>query len=173
MAFCSKCGYNVEVGVSYCPKCGAPIQQDATNTQNTNNSTNQFVNLNKTNDFSNDFDANDVQSNKVQAILAYFGILVLVPILGAKDSKYAKFHANQGLILLIISIMFSIVISILSSIFVSSFLFSGAFNIFYYLIKSLYVVYLGIGLLAILGIVNAATGKAKELPLIVSIRILK
>ena len=80
MAFCSKCGYNVEVGVSYCPKCGAPIQQDATNTQNTNNSTNQFVNLNKTNDFSNDFDANDVQSNKVQAILAYFGILVLVPI---------------------------------------------------------------------------------------------
>ena len=32
------------------------------------------------------------------AILAYFGILVLIPILAAKDSKFARFHANQGLL---------------------------------------------------------------------------
>ena len=36
----------------------------------------------------------DVQNNKVFAILAYIGILVLVPIFAAKESKFARFHAN-------------------------------------------------------------------------------
>ena len=35
-------------------------------------------------------DPNDVQSNKVMAILAYFGILFLIPLLAAKESAYAR-----------------------------------------------------------------------------------
>ena len=42
-------------------------------------------------------DPNDVQSNKVMAILAYFGILFLIPLLAAKESAYARYHTNQGL----------------------------------------------------------------------------
>ena len=41
-------------------------------------------------------DPNDVQSNKVMAILAYFGILFLIPLLAAKESAYARYHTNQG-----------------------------------------------------------------------------
>ena len=44
-------------------------------------------------------DPNDVQSNKVMAILAYFGILFLIPLLAAKESPFARYHTNQGLVL--------------------------------------------------------------------------
>ena len=46
-------------------------------------------------------DPADFEKNKIFAILAYLGILVLIPILAAKDSPFAKYHANQGLVLLI------------------------------------------------------------------------
>ena len=49
------------------------------------------------------FDAKDVEKNKVLAIVGYiFPILFFIPLVtDAKDSIYAKFHANQQLILLI------------------------------------------------------------------------
>jgi uncharacterized membrane protein len=43
----------------------------------------------------------DVQENKLWALLGYLGILCLIPLLAKKDSKFAQFHAKQGLILLI------------------------------------------------------------------------
>ena len=46
-------------------------------------------------------DPQDVQANKVMAILAYFGLFVLIPLFAAKESPFARFHTNQGLILLI------------------------------------------------------------------------
>lgn len=114
------------------------------------------------------FDPQDVQQNKLMAILAYFGILVIVPILAAKDSKFAKFHANQGLILCIVSIVLWVALSILSTIVYKFAFFLG-------MIISLlsFVVYIGIFVLAILGIINAAKGEAKELPLIGKYQILK
>jgi uncharacterized membrane protein len=47
----------------------------------------------------------DIQENKIIAALSYIGILVLVPLLVKKDSKFCKFHAKQGLIMLIIFIV--------------------------------------------------------------------
>ena len=44
-----------------------------------------------------------MNGNKVMAILSYFGILVLIPIFAAKDDAFARYHANQGLVLLIAS----------------------------------------------------------------------
>jgi len=43
----------------------------------------------------------DVRDNKIWALLAYFGILVLIPLLAKKDSKFAQFHAKQGLVMFI------------------------------------------------------------------------
>lgn len=42
---------------------------------------------------------NDVEENKTVAALSYAWILCLVPLLGKRDSKFAQFHAKQGLIL--------------------------------------------------------------------------
>lgn len=52
-----------------------------------------------------EFDANDVEENKVFAALSYLGILVLIPLLVKKDSKFAMEHAKQGLVLFIIEMI--------------------------------------------------------------------
>lgn len=46
-------------------------------------------------------DEQDIQQNKFWALLSYIGILVLIPLLAKKDSKFAQFHAKQGLLMLI------------------------------------------------------------------------
>ncbi|MFA6161479.1 MAG: DUF4870 domain-containing protein [Patescibacteria group bacterium] len=49
------------------------------------------------------FDAKDIQDNKVIAALAY--IIFFLPLVAAKDSKFGKEHAKQGLVLLIASLI--------------------------------------------------------------------
>jgi len=48
---------------------------------------------------------NDIKENKAIAILSYIGILCLVPLLAKKESKFAQFHAKQGLVLFIVEII--------------------------------------------------------------------
>lgn len=120
-------------------------------------------NLNDTPDTTGEYDPADIEQNKVFAILAYLGILVLVPILGAKESKFARFHANQGLVLVIAAIAIGIVIGILQFIPVLGIIFSIVG----------WIINIALLVLCIIGIVNACNGKAKELPLIGSIKILK
>lgn len=54
-------------------------------------------------------DNKDVESNKVVAALSYLGILFLVPLLAAKQSKFAQFHAKQGLVLFVAEVVVSFV----------------------------------------------------------------
>jgi uncharacterized membrane protein len=46
-------------------------------------------------------DQKDIEENKLWAFLGYLGILCLIPLLAKKDSKFAQFHAKQGLVMLI------------------------------------------------------------------------
>ena len=101
------------------------------------------------------------------AILAYFGILVVIPILAAKESKFARFHANQGLVLFIASVAYMIMLEIIKSIIVS--ISTGLL----FITTILGLTYLVFMVLGIMGIVNAATGKAKELPIIGKFSLLK
>lgn len=113
-------------------------------------------------DHTDEFDAEDIRSNKVMAILSYFGILVLIPILGAKDSKYARFHANQGLIFILAAIVLSVILNLLGKIPVIRIVASAASVL----------VYLAELIVFVIGVVNAANGKAKELPFIGGFRLL-
>lgn len=114
------------------------------------------------------FNTEDVKQNKVFGILAYFGILFLVPLLAAPDSQYAKFHANQGIVLFIADIILGVCIGILSAIF-------AFIPIFGWIMASLISAAIGIIILVmvILGIVNACSGEPKKLPVIGGITILK
>jgi len=56
---------------------------------------------------SQEFTAEDIENNKVMALLAY--IIFLVPLLAAKESKFAMFHTNQGLVLFLAAIAVNIV----------------------------------------------------------------
>ncbi len=125
----------------------------------------KFQNLNNTADTTSQFDPQDIQNNKVMAILAYFGILVLIPLFAAKESKFARFHTNQGLILFIIGIALYIVQTILYTIF--------PWRMWWLISTLVGIIGLVMLVLAIIGIINAAQGKAKELPLVGSFKILK
>ena len=108
-------------------------------------------------------DPADVEKNKVMAILAYLWILVLVPIFAAKDSKFARYHANQGLILLIVFIALYIVLGILGAIVAFIPVVQMCACAFLPLIGLFSLAHL---VLAILGIVNAANGKMQPLPVV-------
>lgn len=111
----------------------------------------------------------DVQNNKVFAILAYIGILVLVPIFAAKESKFARFHANQGLIIFICEVAWGIISSIVTSLLINSWSF-GLLTL-WSLIS--WLIYIGFLVFSIIGIVNAAQGSTKPMPLFGKFKILK
>jgi uncharacterized membrane protein len=111
-------------------------------------------------------DPKDVQDNKVMAILAYFGILVFIPLFAAKESPFARFHTNQGLILLIANVSYSIAVWIISIILI---MISPSLAL---VVSLLYLASLLLLILMIIGIINAAKGEMKELPIIGKYRIL-
>jgi uncharacterized membrane protein len=110
-------------------------------------------------------DPRDVADNKVFAILAYFGILFLIPLLAAKESPFARFHANQGLILFLTNIAASIAVGILSMILSLIFPILG--------ILCWAILILGMFILFILGVDHAIRGEMKELPLIGAFQLIK
>jgi uncharacterized membrane protein len=112
-------------------------------------------------------EAEDAEKNKIFGILAYLGILCLVPILVAKDSPFAKYHANQGLVLFLTELVFSIALYIVSIITINILSFLG------FIVPILNLIYLGPLVLLIIGIINAAAGKCVPLPVIGGIKLLK
>ncbi len=171
MTYCGKCGAQVQDDVKFCPSCGAsieiPVENNAQQQAPQNDLSQKIQNLNNTADTTAEFDAQDINTNKAMAILAYFGPLVLIPIFAAKDSKFARYHANQGLVLLLAAIVYGIVYNILSAIILAI-----SWRL-YFVVSIIGLVSIVITVLAIIGIINAATGKAKELPLIGTFKILK
>ncbi|MBR0144047.1 MAG: DUF4870 domain-containing protein [Clostridia bacterium] len=123
----------------------------------------KFDQVTNTKDTTASFDKGDIEKNKNISILAYLSWLVIIPLLTAKESPFARYHCNQGLVLAIAEIAASVVLGLLGMIPKVGWIF-GILN---GLLWILCVV------LAILGIVNAANGKAKELPLVGGVRILK
>ncbi len=188
MSFCKNCGKELKDNARFCAACGTPVSEEGTAQQQAQpqqsqagqNFTQNIAQLNNTADYTSQIDPKDAEANKVFAILAYIGILVLVTIFGApKNSKFARFHANQGLVLLIAEAVYGIFSGIISGIIRAivpdyQFVFGGAgaavYGIVSVLLSLISIVFL---VFAIIGIVNAATGKAKELPIIGKIKILK
>lgn len=83
------------------------------------------------------------------ALLSYLGILVLVPLLAAKEDEFAQYHAKQGLVLLIAGVIG---------------MFVGAVPIIGWLLAPF--ITLAWLIFAILGIVNVVGNKKKELPIL-------
>ena len=105
-------------------------------------------------------DPADVDKNKIFAVLAYLGILFLVPLLAAKESRFARYHTNQGVVLFLAAVICSVGGMILS---------------FIPIVGCLVMPTVMIGILAfvIMGIINAAKGECKPLPLIGQFKLIK
>lgn len=122
-------------------------------------------------DHTHEFDPMDIQNNKGVACVSYLGPLFIIPLLSAPNSKFAKFHANQGLLLFITFSAGSIMIGILSfalSIFffwsriipsILTGIISGSYGIFCFIV-------------ALVLLIEASNGKAKELPFIGKYRLI-
>jgi uncharacterized membrane protein len=108
-------------------------------------------------------EAEDIEQNKVFAIVGYLGILFLVPLLAAPNSKFARYHANQGIVLFIASVVVTGAFYILGHIPVIGRVFGFVG----------YLVWLAVFVLMVLGIVNAANGKCQPLPVLGKYQLLK
>jgi len=96
-------------------------------------------------------DPKDLEENKALTFLSYLGILALVPLLAKKESKFAQFHAKQGIVLFVAWFVISWVAGFIP--FLGWFLIVPAVSI------------LGI-VLAIMGLINVANGEMKDLPIV-------
>ena len=69
-------------------------------------------------DMTDQFDPEDIAANKSIAAVACIPCLFWIPLVTAnKDSKFAKFYSNQGLLLLIGGIVLGILSAVLAPIF--------------------------------------------------------
>ena len=96
----------------------------------------------------------EIEKNKTIAGLAY--LIFFLPLLACPNSMYGRFHANQSLLLFIASIGGSVILGIMPT---------PAWLWLPYAITIL--------TFAIIGVINGLRGKAKEIPLIGKIRLLK
>ncbi len=90
------------------------------------------------------------EKNTLMAVLAYVGILIIIPYLVAKDKPFVKFHLKQGLVLFIIEVIVWI----------------ATMYFFWELYDILRFINLAMIVFSIIGIVNVLQGKEKELPLL-------
>ena len=154
MAFCSKCGTQVDDSAKFCSSCGSPTAANNIFDKVFNNTKGQ----------SGDYDKSDIENNKVFALLSYINFLFVISLIVAPNSKYARFHANQGLVLFICEVVYGIVMGVMTAIlrFIGLEFIAALFS----LTGLVFLV------LAIIGITNAVNGKAEELPVIGSFKIL-
>jgi len=132
MAFCAKCGTQTQDGAELCPACKSTGQGQT--------------------------QANDIEANKIMAVIAYIGILVVVPLATGKYkiSPFLKFHVNQAIVFCI-GYAISTLICIIPFV---GFLVGGILG-------------LGIAVLQIISIVNTLKGETKSFPIIEGIKIIK
>ncbi|MBO6302173.1 MAG: zinc ribbon domain-containing protein [Ruminiclostridium sp.] len=182
MGFCKSCGGQLPDGANNCPHCGAPIIGAAQQSyQQNNQQNNQQHNYQQANfggsteaflgkDHTGEYDPGDRNANKVTCGFAYIPILFWLPLVTG-NTPYCKFHANQGLLMLIFGVAVSVVSSVIGALWAIPF--AGS------LFSALAGIISALGSLCelgmmIYGMVNTfAYAKAVELPLIGRINLIK
>ena len=169
MSFCVKCGTENIESASFCCGCGSPLAEQKVQKEPETTSSDNFWDYANVEDTTSEYTEEDISKNRVMAIFAY--ILFLIPLFAAKNSRYARFHTNQGMVITIasaaVSFTTSLTTTILRLISWRLYGFANFINIIGILIC------LGAIPLTVFGIIYAAKGQAKELPFVNKIKILK
>lgn len=106
-------------------------------------------------------DPQDVRENKLMAVLAY--LLFFLPLIVCPHSRFARYHANQGLLIFIITCGVSLITRMFS--------FVPLIRLVVYFLASL--ISLATLVLMVIGMVHAGQGHMKPLPLIGRFQILR
>ncbi len=89
------------------------------------------------------------KNETLMGVLAYLGILIIIPFLAAKEDPFVKFHIKQGLLLFLAEIAINLVGSSM-----------------WQLWPLLNLVNLAVLVLVIIGMINVVNHRQQELPLI-------
>ncbi len=114
-----------------------------------------------------------IKEGKSIAWLSYLGIFFLIPLLSHKDNPYSKYHARQGMVLFFLEIALSILWAILGAI-ASAIAFAsysasgigGGFICGTILSIVMGLLWVVLGVFAIIGIIQSASGKFWKMPII-------
>jgi uncharacterized membrane protein len=89
------------------------------------------------------------EKKTLMAVLAYIGILIIIPYLTSKEDPFVKFHIKQGLVLVVIELIIYVLGMMM-----------------WVLMPILGVINIAVVILSIIGIINVVQGNEKELPLV-------
>lgn len=197
MAFCKNCGKELADGVQFCANCGTPVAAQPQQAEPVTAQPQQAEPVQQTYQQAPPVQqgyqqappvqqvqtappTDDVAANRGIAWLAYLGPLFLVPMFARKFSKYCQFHVKQGIALCAACIAYAIATALL--LLIIGLIFPGqTYTLYYYTyhvnsgVYNVFSVIFNLGyifftVMSIIGIVNAATGKEKKLPLISAIK---
>lgn len=132
-----------------------------------------------TTDNTTEFDEKDIEDNTFLAMLSYIGIFAFIPYFIHTDSKFVKYHAVRGINLLILEGIYTLLDGLLSMIKVSKVVIDYGSLVGTKMVTPLWIslpmaIVGGIlTVISIIGIINVCKGKAKELPLVGKIKIIK
>jgi uncharacterized Tic20 family protein len=168
---CIRCYNEFSDKNEFCPRCGAAVKGN-TKTENLKGISQQKPLKDE------GFSIVDIEQNRFMAAISYLGIPVLITWFAASKSKYARFHAKQGLNLLAMMIVYFIASHLLRLIKVTkithimgqAYQYKDTPEI---LSIMLLLICIPIAALSIIGFVNAVMGRAKELPVLGRLKIIK
>ena len=195
MAFCANCGAQLEDDAKFCATCGwkaaeevpaapapeyqaAPAPEYQAPSQQPAGFASTVQNFNNTADTTGEYDPAEIQGGKGMSVLAYLGILCLIPLFAAKANRFVQFHVRQGFTLFVAGVALEIINLLAGLIFRAKetywywtyYVHTWPYYIFAFIC---WIGFILIAVLSIIGIVNACKGKAKELPITGKIDLLK
>lgn len=173
MTACNKCGVELAEGAKFCNGCGTAVGEKENQNISSNTVSQRDTEMNNL--------QSDAEVNKGMAILSY--ILFFIPIIKGihKKSDFVKYHVNQGAILFSVGVGYFIISKILRA-FITEETYAGSSSTDYgwaavetiytdtatpgWLSAILLIGNIALVLVGIYGIINAAKGKEKPLPVI-------
>lgn len=122
-------------------------------------------------DTTDSYTSGDISAAKPFAVLSYLGsgLLFFLPLAVTPKSPFGKFHANQALVLLVCTVILNTAFAISTAIIgrmLPNFL-EFIVDLINFIPKIVCFIYM------IIGIVNSASGKARELPFIGAFKLIK
>jgi len=179
MPYCTHCGHELNASDRFCANCGtkvagAPDTEEETarprsaferTTQRFSaKATTAWRNAMDTEDHTADFEEDDIAQNSGFALIAYLGPFLLVPLFGSGKSRFARFHINQSLCLIVSFLVYSLLLALALALLQWIPGFDTVFATAYHWLEIIGGV--GTILLALRGIYNANHGLARELPFV-------
>lgn len=111
----------------------------------------------------------DLKGKKFTACLSYLFWLTVIPMVYSTESKFIKYHANQGFVLAIVETIYLVITVIVSKI-----LWSVSRSTSLLVETTMLMVFVGVfGVLSLIGIFNVIRGKEKPIPTFGHIKLLK